>query len=145
MQKTRAKQGVGGEDLAGRTPSVAEGGLGGVAQYLTPFRVWLFLAALLSVLGFSLVVMVAEAHAATQTSVALLQSFNPEGAAKGILKAFAYFIALVAIFMAVGRFMRGATMQGVGMLLGGGVLFALAFAPDSLLSFGQWVLEQFGL
>lgn len=103
----------------------------------------LFAAAVAATLALGVLAMAQDAEAATQ--VLALQSFDPEGGAKNILRGFAFFIALAAIFGAVGRFMRGATMGGVGMLAGGAVLFALAIAPESLLSFGQWTLQQLGL
>lgn len=131
-----------GGETAGRRAAVAI-----PAEFGRPVA-WTAAAALatfLAVLAFGLVGTVGEANAATQGSLALLQSFNPDAAAKNILKGFAMFIALVAIFVAVGRFARGAMMQGFGVLLGGGILFAIALAPDSLSEFGGWVLEQFGL
>lgn len=105
-------------------------------------RVAALLATLAAFAAFGLTAAAGQADAAP--SVALLQ-FNPEGAAENILDGFAMFIALVAIFVAVGRFARGAMMQGFGVLLGGGILFAIALAPKTLSEFGTWVLEQFGL
>lgn len=146
MDGTIRKNESRGEGLTPASPAKAAAG-GEVARLGSSWteRTWLTAAALLATVAFALLSYAGEAHAATAGSLALLQNFDPEGAAKDILKAFAFFIALIAIFVAVGRFARGAMMQGFGVLLAGGILFAVAAAPESLLGFGQWTLEQFGL
>lgn len=92
-----------------------------------------------------LAVMVAAGVVTVVSPAAAQSSFDPQGAALEIITIVGFFILVLVFVAAAMKGFRGAIVPALGLLVVGGLLFALSSDPELLGEVGNWVLGLFGI